>query len=338
MENMGRSRRDQVLGAIVSAYVNNREPVGSKALVERYNLGVSSATIRNDMAALEEAGYIYQPHTSAGRVPTDKGYRAFVDQIASLKPLSAPERQAIEKMLAGAVDIDDVMERTVRVLAQLTHQVAVVQYPSMQGDKLRHLEIVPLASRYVLLVIITESGRVEQHPLEVPAEVDPAGLNEVATWINQTFAGRGPKELVKGKDLLATLAPGVAGLATLVLDALTVALPTAEDRIVMAGTANLARSGTDFVHSIGPVLDALEEQVALLRLFAEMGGGSVAVSIGAENRHDGLSEASVISGTYGNNDGLSAHVGVVGPTRMDYPGTMRSVGAIARYLTHFLSN
>ena len=335
---MGSSRQLQVLSAIVSDYVNNREPVGSKALVERYDLGVSSATIRNDMAALEEAGYIYQPHTSAGRVPTDKGYRAFVDQIAHLKPLSKPERTAIEKLLAGAVDIDDVMERTVRVLAQLTRQVAVVQYPSMHRDKLRHLEVVPIASRYVLLVVITEVGRVEQHPLEVPEQVNPAQLTAAAAWINQTFAGKGSTELEEGKELVSALPPEVAGLVALIIDALLVALPTAEDRIVMAGTANLARAGTDFAHTIGPVLDALEEQVALLRLFAEMEQGSAAVSIGSENRHDGLSEASVVSGTYGSEDGLTAHVGVVGPTRMDYPGTMRSVGAIARYLTHFLSN
>ena len=133
-----RERRAKVLEAIVRDYVSTREPVGSRSIVERYDLGVSPATIRNDMAALEEAGLIHQPHTSAGRVPTDQGYRQFVDSLDSIKPLSAPERRAVRKLLEGAVDLDDVVERAVRALAQVTRQVAVVQYPSLQRVSLRH--------------------------------------------------------------------------------------------------------------------------------------------------------------------------------------------------------
>lgn len=123
-------RRLQVLRAIVQDYVGTEEPVGSKALTERHNLGVSPATVRNDMAVLEDEGFIAQPHTSAGRIPTDKGYRLFVDKLAGVKPMTAPERRAIQNFLDGAVDLDDVVARTVRLLAQLTRQVAVVQYPS----------------------------------------------------------------------------------------------------------------------------------------------------------------------------------------------------------------
>src|SRR3954465_1666282 len=138
-------RRLAVLRAIVEDYVATEEPVGSKALVERHGLGVSPATVRNDMAALEDEGYIAQPHTSAGRVPTDKGYRLFVDKLAALKPLSPAEPKAIARFLEGAVDLDDTLHRTVRLLAQLTRQVAVVQYPSLARSAVRHLEIVHLA-------------------------------------------------------------------------------------------------------------------------------------------------------------------------------------------------
>src|SRR6266568_8007477 len=134
-------RRFEVLRAIVADYVSHQEPVGSKVLVERYNLGVSSATVRNDMAALEEEGYIAQPHTSAGRVPTDKGYRLFVDRLSQVKPLSTAERRAIHTFLDGAVDLDDVVARTVRLLAQITQQVAVVQYPSLSRSSVRHVEL-----------------------------------------------------------------------------------------------------------------------------------------------------------------------------------------------------
>ena len=134
------SRRLEILKAIVDEYVATHEPVGSKALAESHKLGVSPATIRNEMAVLEEEGLITQPHTSAGRIPTDLGYRVFVDQLASVKPLSTPERKAIETFLEGALDLDDVVMRTVKLLADVTKQVAVVQYPSLVKSKVRSEE------------------------------------------------------------------------------------------------------------------------------------------------------------------------------------------------------
>jgi len=129
------SRQLEILRAIVEEYVATEEPVGSKSIAQRHNLGISPATIRNEMAVLEEAGLITQPHTSAGRIPTNLGYRIFVDKLATIKPFSEPERRAIETFLEGAGDLDDVMARTVRLLAQITKQVAVVQYPSHADSK-----------------------------------------------------------------------------------------------------------------------------------------------------------------------------------------------------------
>jgi heat-inducible transcriptional repressor len=125
------SRRLEILRAIVEEYVSTQEPVGSKSIADRHSLGISPATIRNEMAVLEDEGLITQPHTSAGRIPTDLGYRVFVDKLATVKPLSAAERRAIETFLEGALDLDDVVMRTVRLLADVTKQVAVVQYPTM---------------------------------------------------------------------------------------------------------------------------------------------------------------------------------------------------------------
>ncbi len=166
---MSEPRKLEVLRAIVEDYVHSREPVGSKALVERHHLGVSSATIRNDMAALEDEGLITAPHTSAGRIPTDKGYRLFVDQISAVKPLSPAERRAIQALLEGSDDLDDVLDRTVRLLSQLTNQVAVVQYPHLSRAKVRHIEFVLLAPRKVLAVLIADTGKVEQRVIDVGA-------------------------------------------------------------------------------------------------------------------------------------------------------------------------
>src|SRR5690606_37504403 len=161
-----------VLRVIVQDYVSSSEPVGSKSIVERHSFGVSSATIRNDMAQLEEDGLITAPHTSSGRIPTDKGYRVFVDQLSELRPLSSAERRAIETFLGESTDLDEVLGRTVRLLSQLTNQVALAQYPSFGSARVRHVELVALASHRVMAVLITDTGRVDQRIVEVPGGVD----------------------------------------------------------------------------------------------------------------------------------------------------------------------
>ncbi|MGC0271773.1 heat-inducible transcriptional repressor HrcA [Pseudactinotalea sp. Z1739] len=341
---MSSERQLEVLRAIVQDYVRSREPVGSRNLVERHNLGVSPATIRNDMAALEDGGYIAQPHTSAGRIPTDKGYRFFVDQIAALKPLSVAERRAIAGFLEGAVDLDDVLERSVRLLAQFTHQVAVVQYPSLRRSALRHVELIPVSSTRLMVVIITDTGRVEQRMVAMPEAIDAAVLGELRARINALGAGRELPGLRSAlTDLENVFDPEQRAMVTEVVGAvLDTVGEDVEERIVMAGTANLARSDTDFTRTISPVLEALEEQVVLLRLLSEMAedasGASPAVRIGHETSSEHLSETSVVAGGYGGTGSQAiAQVGVLGPTRMDYPTTMATVRAVARYLSRILS-
>jgi len=328
-------RKLEVLRAIVEDYVSTHEPVGSKALVERHSLGVSPATIRNDMAALEDEGYIAQPHTSAGRIPTDKGYRLFVDRLSTVKPLSTPERRAIQSFLGGAADLDDIVGRTVRLLAQLTRQVAVVQYPSLTRSSVRHVELVTLTASRVLVVLITNTGRVEQRVVESPVPVADTLLGELRAQLNDAVDGvrlaDAPGRL---ENLPDRFTPQDRPVATAVLSALLETLvEQQEERVVMGGAANLARFGPDFPHSIQPVLEALEEQVVLLRLLGEATDPSVlTVRIGHENPHQGLAATSVVSVGYGNESETLAKLGVLGPTRMDYPGTMGAVRAVARYV------
>src|SRR5689334_5044828 len=334
-------RRLQVLRAIVQDYVGTEEPVGSKALTERHNLGVSPATVRNDMAALEDEGFIAQPHTSAGRIPTDKGYRLFVDKLAGVKPMTAPERRAIQNFLDGAVDLDDVVARTVRLLAQLTRQVAVVQYPSLTRSTVRHIELVPVGGGRLLVVLITNTGRVEQRLVDVRADPAEGVLGDLRARLNGVAAGRNLNDVGGAIDALPTqFAPTDQPLVRTVIEALEESLGIErEERIVLAGTANLARSGPDFVQSIGPVLEALEEHVVLLRLLTDMAEGSegVGVLIGSETAHAGLQEASVIASGYGSQGEVVARLGVLGPTRMDYPTTMAAVRAVARYVSRILN-
>ena len=337
---MVEDRRLAVLRAIVEDYVASEEPVGSRALVERHNLGVSPATIRNDMAALEEEGYIAQPHTSAGRVPTDKGYRLFVDRLSTVKPLSPAERRAIQTFLDGAVDLDDVVARTVRLLAQITGQVAVVQYPSLTRSAVRHVEIVPLTPNRVMLVLITNTGRVEQRMLETPCPVAEHLLSDVRSRLNASIAGALLSDAAaRLADLPAAFEPADAPVVSVIVAGLLETLvEQREERLMLAGTANLARFGQDFPLTIRPVLEALEEHVVLLRLLGDATNPStLQVLIGSENPHEALTATSVVSSGYGTGERAVASLGVLGPTRMNYPSTMGAVRAVARYVGRILA-
>ena len=330
----------EVLRVIVQDYVASREPVGSKSIVDRHSFGVSAATIRNDMALLEEEELIVAPHTSSGRVPTDKGYRVFVDQLADLRPLSGAQRQAIETFLGQSVDLDDVLSRTVRLLSQLTHQVALVQYPTLTRSRVRHIEIVPLGPRRLMTVFITDGGRVEQRLVDVAADVDEEFLVELRTRLNVNLSGLA---LLDAAEKLATIGVHFAPERQQVVAQIAATLieQTAEnrhDRLLMAGAANLVRTEEDFNGSIFPVLEAIEEQVTLLKLFGEVEGDQhgVAVTIGRENEVFGLGQTSVLSSGYTSSGGGIARLGVLGPTRMDYSNNMAAVRAVARYLTRLL--
>ena len=239
---MTSDRRLEILRAIVEEYVQTQEPVGSKAIADKTALGVSPATIRNEMAILEEEGLITHPHTSAGRIPTDRGYRVFVDKLATVKPMSAPERRAIESFLSGAHDLEDIVTRTAKLLADVTKQVAVVKYPTIGS-----------------------------------------------------IGGR--------------------------------------EKMAVSGTAHLARSGDN--SSLTPILEALEEQVVMLRLLNEA-QETVQVRIGHEQSETNLRTTSLVTGEYGSESAHGA-IGILGPTRMDYANSIAAVAAVARYVGRFIT-
>ena len=332
----------QVLRAIVEDYVDTREPVGSKAIVERHAFGVSAATIRNDMALLEDEELIAAPHTSSGRVPTDKGYRVFVDHLADVRPLTPAQRTAITSFLEGPGDLDDVLARTVRALTQLTGQVAIVQYPSFARANITHVELVQLGGGRMLVIVVTDTGRVSQRMAFVRHEFDDTDLARIRAELGTLLVGRSVRDgLTRIADRLESApvktAPhedATAAIARVVAEELD---EFRQDRLVMAGSATLARREADFRGSIYPLLEAIEEQVTILNLMGEMVADDkgLAASIGRENEPFGLAEASIVASDY-DATGSRARVGVMGPTRMDYPTNLAAVRAVARYLTRML--
>jgi heat-inducible transcriptional repressor len=328
------SRQLEILKAIVDEYVATEEPVGSKTIASRAGLGISPATIRNEMAVLEDAGLITQPHTSAGRIPTNKGYRVFVDQLDQIKPLSNAERKAIENFLDGASDLDDVISRTVRLLAQVTKQVAVVQYPSLIKAKVRHIELVLLNPNRVMIVLITDTGRVEQRMVELPFDINESALSDLHHKLNVAIATQSLANVATKLDLLATTYRGSDKSNEMVLIAtlIEMAIEHPEEKVVLAGTSNLARANQDLSSSIHPILEALEEQVVLLRLLSGT-DSSVRVQIGDEQSERSLRKTSLVSVGYANIGAL----GILGPTRMDYAASITAVNAVANYVGRFLT-
>ena len=331
------TRQLDILRAIVEEYVATEEPVGSKAISQRHGLGISPATIRNEMSVLEDAGFITQPHTSAGRIPTDKGYRLFVDKIATVKPLSKAERRAIETFLEGANDLDDIVMRTVRLLAQVTKQVAVVQYPSLTKSRVRHIELVLLTPTRLMMVLITNTGRVEQRVLELPYELNEQLLSDLRQRLNGAVTGKSMSDVAPQLEgILAAFGRNErTSTALIISNLIEMAIEKPEETVVLAGTANLAR-GTGESSDIHGILEALEEQVVLLRLLSDA-GETMRVRIGEEQDESGLKRTSLVTMSYGIEGNPLGGLGIIGPTRMDYSSSMSAVNAVARYVGRFLT-
>lgn len=333
-------RRADVLRAIVADYIAQQEPVGSKALLERHKLNVSSATIRNDMAVLETEGYITQTHASSGRVPTEKGYRAFVDTIHDIKPMSAAEKKAIMSFLEDGVDLEDVLHRSVTLLAQITRQAAVVQLPTLKTSRVKHCEVVALSPVRLLLVLITDNGRVDQRNVELEHIIEPDDVLRLRDLLNEALQD---KTMRKASISLAELANNAPqDMAYYVIQAATTLLETLveqpTDRLIVAGAANLTRIARDIPAGLPDVIAALEEQVVLLRLLTDLPDlGNVSVVIGEENQVAELHSTSVVATAYGSEDAKLGGMGVVGPTHMDYTGTISKVSAVARYVGRILA-
>lgn len=334
---MIRGRRLEVLRAVVTNYVKTREPVSSKTVCASSQLAVSSATIRNDMSALEKEGLIYQPHTSAGRVPTEAGYRLFVDKLTEIRPLTGPQRGAMEVLLGQAAHFEDVITRTVKLLARLTRSAAMAEYPALDTAVVRRIEVVDLAPHWLLVVVVASSGQVAERRVDMGTATRGGLVNQMRERLNQQCEGKDARQIAALKqEASEQFAPEDRDTVLKVLDAVVELVGAhSQSRIVVAGLSYLARSQQDF-EDVSAVLDTLEEQAALLRLLSEVHTDPLQVSIGTENLTESLEETSVVSANYLADSARSSRVGVVGPTRMDYQNSLDAVEAVSRYLTRYL--
>lgn len=338
------SRRMMILRAVVEDYIRSHEPVGSASLAKNHKLGVSSATIRNDMSLLEEEGYLIQPHTSAGRIPTEKGYRYFVDGMAALIPLSNAQRRGIRTFLSGSVSLQDTLQRSARLLASITGQVALVASPALSKSKVKRIEIVQVSSSTLLVVVITDAGGVAQHIIQA-SNINPDDLLHLVNMVNESCVGASLLDASKRVYLLANRKDLASALQ--VISQLANALEDMHNGehsydLYMAGASQLAHRQN--IGDFASLFDALEEQAVIMRLMTSLSeeandcASGVSVAIGSETHTPGLLNASVVTSAYGyNSDSDSAFIGSIGPTHMDYAATMTAVKAVAKYLNTFIS-
>jgi heat-inducible transcriptional repressor len=335
-------RKEAILRTIVRDFILDGQPIGSRRVVAELSLTVSAATVRADMVALEQAGLIRQPHTSAGRIPTDAGYRYYVDRLTSNDLVKPAQPDAVDRVLLDATDVEDLLRRTSSVLSRLTRLTALVTAPRLDRSRLRHIELVSLGTSTILLVFIADTGRVEKRILDLDAPVDDVDVQRARYVVNAAAAGlrlseahdaiagvslAAPSELRRLLDRVADTIQADSGVAPQV------------DRVFVGGAAQLALRATDeTIDRLADVYDMLEEQVVLLSMLREtLTKDDPAVRIGSELPLDELTPFSMVASSYGTSGEAVGSLGLLGPTRMDYGQAVASVRAVATSLERALA-
>jgi heat-inducible transcriptional repressor len=332
-------RKLTILRAIVTEYVAHGEPVGSKRVVDVAGLDVSAATVRNEMAALEELGYITQPHTSAGRIPTDKGYRRFVDDLRADPKVDDPRRQLVEELLGSSRNVEDLLARTSSVLSQLTRLVSLVIAPAVDASRLKLIELVSLAPGSGLLLLVTDTGRVDKRMVELPATIADADLDRVRTVLSEQVRGRRLGDVHETVAAIAEAAPAELRDALRAVADATQAQLTDDTihNVFVGGQASLAGDETFEREQLSRILQVLEERTTLARLLSEATADErTTVRIGEENEVEDLRAASLVAQRY--QLVTAGSLGVIGPTRMDYASVVATVRAVADQLQATLTD
>lgn len=337
------ARKKAILFVAVQEYILTAEPVSSQRLVEKYQLGVSSATVRNELALLEELGYLNQPHTSAGRIPTDAGYRYYVDSTADKPGLSIHEEKAIVKLFSDLDrEMEVLMQETTQALSKLTSYVSVVLAPSFKKRKLKHVDLVSLSPRHILVVLITNKGQVLKRTLSIDTtgkEVNKR-LDEIENLLNDKLQGLGSSEIANLKASIVLPDQGSTKLIHTLIDEITGLMSDHDkERVFLGGTSSiLSQPEFEDLQKMQALLSSLEQGYRLLQWLEDsFGTKKVIIRIGSENSDKEIKDCSVIASSYRIDDETLGTLGIIGPTRMNYARAISSVELIANNLSKVLN-
>lgn len=327
------ARKQEILRAVIHAYIDDAEPVGSERIAHGVRLHVSPATIRNEMAALEELGFLSHPHTSAGRVPTDRAYRFYVNTLVEEEP-SPRERTRLRRFLAGGEAPGHLAEEVARALAVVTEYASVVTAPALQRQMFKHLQLIQLSSTRVIAVIITDAGVVQGRAFDLADPLESEALDRLSQTVSRRLQGYALSEITE--ELLAEKVDEAAWQHRFLAEILRwMRAPlTGDRRVFIEGTSNILKQ-PEFhdARTARPVLSALEQVEVLDDLLEAATEGRVRVTIGSEHRHEGLRGTTVVSASYDMGGRRAGVLGIVGPTRMKYG----KVISLVRYLADSVS-
>jgi len=332
-------RKAAILKALIEEYVETGQPVGSSTVARGAALGVSSATVRNEMAILEREGYVTHPHTSAGRVPTDKGYRHFVDHLARQSGLQPTARQEVASFFATAHHaLEDMLHETSLLLSRITTHAAVVVGPQPDSARVRGVQLVRLHETSLLVVAVLSNGQVERQFIELASEVDDSRIGAATAVLDTHLRDAAFSDLPTPP---ATGDPATDELVTQAREALVArnALGRHTEPVFVGGASRIAADLDAFTagETVGRLLEVLEHQYLVVTLVRDLIDQGVTVRIGAENQLEDLRECSVVLARFDIEGRPAGSVGVLGPTRMNYPQAMAAVAAVSRRLGEHLS-
>ncbi len=335
-------RKIQILQAIINNYIETAEPVGSRTIAKKYNLGISSATIRNEMSDLEEMGFILQPHASSGRIPSDMGYRLYVDHLMQKKELGEEEQRYLQSIISRDISqIDFLMEETAKALSVLTNYTTIISEPKGQRTRMKQIRLIPLDSASVLLVIATEGNFIKNHVIKMGCVPTEEKIFDIGICLNRLLQGcalreidtllvaRMQEELWEYRELLPPI-----------LKAIETTMRSAEKvQLHMSGTKNiLAFPEFADIQKAKSLFQALEEKDVLVTLLEESKNNDLQVLIGSENTVQSMQDCSVITATYKMGDNTRGTIGIVGPTRMDYSQVISVLNGMVQNIEKVLKN
>ena len=335
-----KERKRRILQAITDDYIAYAEPVGSRTLAKKYRLGVSPATIRNEMADLEEGGYLRQPHTSAGRIPSDKGYRYYVDVLMIPEVISDEQRNVLrQEILRKQYAIEEMIRHASRLLALLTNEIAIVVAPSLSNSTFRHIQYIPIDPMSVLVILVVDPGFVQNSLVQLGGPISPVELERINHHCNRLMQGICLSDIGQSlvKDLKQVIEDGALFEATLELVYRGLAKKTT-DRAFVEGSVNLlAQPEFRDVEKLRVLLEVLENTDVIMDAIGSSSTSGVRAQIGVENQLDELSDCSIVSTTYSINNDVVGAIGILGPTRMDYGKVFATVEYMAEALSELLS-
>ena len=333
-------RQLKILEAIINDYIHTAEPIGSRTIAKKYSMGISSATIRNEMSDLEDMGFITQPHTSSGRVPSEKGYRFYVDSMMPRKPLTSDESLLLQRMILSNISqVEYMMKETANALARLTRYPAIVSEPYLKKAKIKHVQMIPVDEKTIFLVMVTDTKSVKSQPLTLPTAPDYEGLTRLTGILNKHLSGKTIREIDRPLiDKLLVAFESQAHILMPILGAIVALIQDEDDmRVFTSGVKNiLAFPEFSDIRKAEAIFQALEERDALIAIIGQPQTEGIQIIIGEENSLELLKDCSVIKANYTIDNQSTGCIALIGPTRMDYGHAVSVLHGILQNIQHVL--